>query len=103
VGVGLTVNVALHVVVQPLESVTVTEYMPAAFVVMLVPVDPSPHRYVYPGVPPLGVTVKIWEPPAQIAALDGLTKQLGAGLIVTVALPFMVTVQPVTVLLATTV
>ena len=47
--------------------------------------------------------MKIWEPPAQIAALDGLTEQLGAGLIVTVALPLMVTVQPVTVLLATTV
>ena len=35
-GVGLTVNVALHVVVQPLESVTVTEYEPAVFVVMLI-------------------------------------------------------------------
>jgi hypothetical protein len=46
VGSGLTVNVALHVVVQPSESVTVTEYVPAAFVVRLVPVDPSLHRYV---------------------------------------------------------
>lgn len=44
VGSGFTVNVALHVVVQPLESVTVTEYVPAAFVVMLVPVDPSLQR-----------------------------------------------------------
>ena len=45
-GAGFTVNVALHEVVQPFESVTVTEYVPAAFVVRLVPVVPSLHTYV---------------------------------------------------------
>ena len=45
-GVGLTVNVALQPVVQPFESVTITEYVPAAFVVRLAPVVPSLHTYV---------------------------------------------------------
>ena len=86
VGSGLTVNVALQEVVQPLESVTVTVYVPATLLVMLGPVELSLHTYVYPGVPPLGLTVNICEPPAQIVALDGMTLQLGVGLTVNVAL-----------------
>jgi len=45
-GVGLTVNVALHIVVQPLESVTVTEYTPAALTVMFDVVAELLHKYV---------------------------------------------------------
>jgi hypothetical protein len=45
-GNGLTVNVALHVVVQPFESVTVTEYVPAVPTVILEVVAPVFHRYV---------------------------------------------------------
>jgi hypothetical protein len=46
IGKGLTVKLALHDVVQPLESVTVTEYVPVAFVVRVEPVEPSLHKYV---------------------------------------------------------
>jgi hypothetical protein len=52
-------------------------------------------------VPPLGVTVKVCELPAQITALDGVTEQLGVGLIVTVAEPVIVAAQPVVALSAT--
>jgi hypothetical protein len=45
-GVGLTVNVALHAVEHPLESVTVTEYVPAVPAVILGVVAPVFHRYV---------------------------------------------------------
>ena len=45
-GVGLTVNAALHDVVHPLESVTVTEYVPAAPTVMFEVVAPVFHRNV---------------------------------------------------------
>jgi hypothetical protein len=42
----LTVNIALHVVVQPLESVTVAEYVPAVTAVMFDVVAPVFHKYV---------------------------------------------------------
>src|SRR5439155_21502773 len=48
-------------------------------------VAPVFHKNVYGAVPPLGLTVKVCEPPAQIVALDGLTVQLGVGLTVKVA------------------
>ena len=49
-------------------------------------VAPVFHRNVYGAVPPLGFTVNVCEPPAQIVALDGVTVQLGFGLTVNVAL-----------------
>jgi hypothetical protein len=45
-GVGFIVNVALHVVAQPFESVTVTEYVPAVPTVIFEVVAPVFHRYV---------------------------------------------------------
>ena len=59
--------------------------MPAALTVMFDVVAALLHRYVYPGVPPLGFTVNVCEPPAQIVALGGVTVQLGFGWTVNVA------------------
>ena len=86
VGCGFTVSVALHVVVQPLESVTVTVYVPATLTEMPEVVAPLLHKKVYGAVPPLGPHVNVCEPPAQIAATGGVTVQFGFGLTVNVAL-----------------
>lgn len=64
VGFGFTVRVPEQVVVQPFESVTNTVYVPA----VVTEIDdtlpavkpPGPDQLkLYPGVPPLGVTVRV--------------------------------------------
>ena len=42
--------------VHPLESVTVTVYVPALMLFIVAEVAPVFHRYEYDGVPPLAVT-----------------------------------------------
>ena len=84
-GFGFTVRVAEQTVLQPLESVTVSVYVPAVLTVMLAVVAPLLHLCEYPGVPPDGVVVNVWLKPAQTSALGGLIEHEGLGFTVRVA------------------
>lgn len=66
VGLGFTVKTLEAVAVHPLESVTVTTYVPAVLIVILCVVAELLHKYVYGLVPPLGFAVKTDELPKQI-------------------------------------
>ena len=64
-------TVADAVAEQPLLSVTVTEYDPAARPVAVAVVWPLDHRYVLPPLPPAGVTVAVpLLPPLQETGVD---------------------------------
>jgi hypothetical protein len=66
-----SVTVVDAVAEQPLLSVTVTEYDPAARPVAVAPVWLFDHRYVLPPLPPAGVTVAVpLLPPLQETGVD---------------------------------
>jgi hypothetical protein len=91
VGFGLTVSVPEPEPVQPFESVTVTEYVPAALLLIVEVVAPVLHAKVAAPVPPDGVAVRVeGRPLAQTSGL--LTLTVGFGL--TVSVPEPEPVQP---------
>ncbi len=56
----------LNETIQPFTSVTMHVYVPAIKLVAVWVVLPFDHKYVYGGVPPLGLTVAVAVPPKQL-------------------------------------
>src|SRR6267142_2604415 len=68
-----------QVVVQPLESVTVTECEPALSPMAVAVVSPLSQRKVFPALPPVGDTVALpFFPPLQLTGLSCDAVQLSA-------------------------